>query len=541
MTQARLFLIILALAVICGAALRIVGTAGKKTIDPDEGISYMVATGHLGEYFAVDKQPPYGAWVEASEWKKFLQVESGFCLKQIGSDLANHDIHPPLYFWLLHLWSLILGIHLWTGPSLNILISVMAILLLYRLANLILKDRVEAALVAFVWALSPAVMGVSYHARPYDLLALFTIFLTLQTVRLADTSTFPRAKEYIYIAILAAAGMLTHYHFVVVISGCGIFMVFKLIRVKRQRLFIALSSIVAGLVIFYLAHPHFLQSIQYQMAENQPFQFSGILPRLKAVIAAFGTFFWQGMPAIYIIPPSIVFRYIYPFVLIFIILILSILYIKSGSDNQITSHIPNQNDHYAIYFLLWTGGIIVLGYMFFLSPAHALGPKYLSIVWPFFAFVPVLIIRIFGRFKASLRIILIISMLFFGSLDMFYMNYPDNRRPEPVSWLKESDTILIDNVARGVLPGIIWHIPDDKLIFAADQGYLLKNSHEWKSRLTENGLYLSILLYGNSSQKQREILDVIQQNYEVVSSSGGFWGYGSMFRLKNKITLSATG
>ncbi|UCC79890.1 MAG: glycosyltransferase family 39 protein [Candidatus Zixiibacteriota bacterium] len=534
MSQTRLSLIILALAVIFGTALRMAGTAGKKTIDPDEGISYMVATGHLGEYFGVDGQPPYGAWVEAEQWKRFLQVESRFCFKQIGYDLANYDIHPPLYFWLLHLWSLIFGIHLWTGPSLNILISVMAILLLYRLANLILKDRVEAALAAFVWALGSAVMGVSCHARPYDLLALCTILLTLQTIRITDASATAKSKDFIYMAITSAAGAMTHYHFAIIILGCSLFMAYKLIKVKRQRLFTALSSIVAGLVIFYLMHPHFLLSVRYQMAENQPFQFSGILPRLKAVITAFGTFFWQGMPAIYIISPSIVFRYIYPSILIILILFLSILYIKSRSDYQIRQDATDRAGNYVLYFLFWTSGIIVLGYMFFLSPAHALGPKYLSIVWPFFAFVPVLIIRVFGRFKSILMMVLIVSQIFFGGLDMFYMNYPDNKRPEPVSWLKESDTILIDNVARGVLPGIIWHVPDDKLVFAADQNYLIENSAEWKSRLTDNSLYLSILLYGNTSQRQREILDVIKQDYEVVSSSGGFWGYGSMFRLEGK-------
>ncbi|UCE66072.1 MAG: glycosyltransferase family 39 protein [Candidatus Zixiibacteriota bacterium] len=534
MSQARLSTIILALAVICGTGLRIAGTAGKKTIDPDEGISYMVATGHLGEYFEVDEQPPYGTWVEASEWKRFLQVESRFCFKRIGSDLARYDIHPPLYFWLLHLWSLIFGIHLWTGPSLNILISVVAILLLYRLANLILKDRIEAALAAFVWALSPAVMGITCHARPYDLLALCTILLVLQTIRCADTSKVFRLRQFIYMAISSAAGALTHYHFAIVILGCGLFMAYKLIRVKRRQLFIALLSMAAGLVIFYLMHPHFLLSIQYQMAENQPFQFSEIIPRFKVMLAAFGTFFWQGMPAIYLFPPSIIFNYIYPLLLILVIFFLSVLYIKSRSNNHRLPHESDRTGYYVLYFFLWTAGIIILSYIFFLSPAHAMGPKYLSVAWPFFAFVPVLLIRIFGRFKTSLMVILILTQIFFGSLDMFYMNYPDNKRPEPVFWLKDSEILLVDNVARGVLPGIVWHVPDDKLIFAADQGYLLENIDEWKSGLMENGLYLSILLYGNTLRRQREIQDIIKQNFEVVSSSGGFWGYGSMFRLEGK-------
>ena len=149
-----------------------------------------------------------------------------------------------------------------------------------------------------------------------------------------------------------------------------------------------------------------------------------------------------------------------------------------------------------------------------------------------------MIIRRFGRFKMSMVIILILSQLIFGTLDMFYMNYPDNKRPKPISWLKNSKNILVDNVARGILPGIVWHLPDDKLIFAADQDYLLENSDEWDSMLGNNSLYISVLLYGNTSQNQQRILETIERKYDIRQSFGGFWGYGTMFRLESGTTDS---
>ena len=38
----------------------------------------------------------------------------------IGDDLARYDNHPPLYFWLLHVWIALFGLNLHSGVLLNI-------------------------------------------------------------------------------------------------------------------------------------------------------------------------------------------------------------------------------------------------------------------------------------------------------------------------------------------------------------------------------------------------------------------------------------
>src|SRR5574342_1093609 len=121
MPHSKLALAILTLTVLAAAVLRLSGISVKKTFSKDEGFSYVCATGHATEYIhATEGHAPFGEWVPAAAWKKFLQIDQRFCFKKIGLDLANTDIHPPLYFWLLHVWALPLGINLWTGPSLNI-------------------------------------------------------------------------------------------------------------------------------------------------------------------------------------------------------------------------------------------------------------------------------------------------------------------------------------------------------------------------------------------------------------------------------------
>ncbi len=535
MSQTRLVILILVLGMIFSTALRIVATAGKKTLDHDEGISYLSATGHQGDYSRIDKHRPFGTWVEASEWKKFIRIEKLFCFRQIGSDLAHHDIHPPLYFWLLHVWSILFGIHLWTGPSLNILISIISIPLLYFLANRILKNSIEASVVTFVWALSPTVMLISCQARQYDLLAFWTILLVFQIIRCADTARNFQSREFVFLSISTAAGALTHYNFSIIILGCSLLLVVKLVKINKRRLTAGLVSMASGLILFFLIHPHFINSIKIQAAQAQAFRYAEIIPRLKAIVLTFGTFFWHGMPFIYKYSPSIMYRYVYPLLMISLLVGLSVIYFKKRPDMADHFRKTDFTGYYVLYFFLWIAGVIVISYISFFSPLHAMGPRYLVMAWPFFAFLPVLIIRFFGRFKVILFISLCFLQTLFGSMDMLYLNSPESKKLDQIALLESSDMVLVDNVRRGVLPGIFWHIPDDKLMFAADQHHLLDHSEIWQTKLGPKSAYVSVLLYGNSMQQQQEILDLIRQDHRTIPVSGGIWGLGNMFKIEEII------
>ena len=118
---------------------------------------------------------------------------------------------------------------------------------------------------------------------------------------------------------------------------------------------------------------------------------------------------------------------------------------------------------------------------------------------------------------------------------MLYLNSPEGKKLDQIALLGNSDMVLVDNVKRGILPGIFWHIPDDKLMFAADQRHLLDHPESWQTRLGPNSAYVSILLYGNSMPQQQQILDLIRQNHRTIPIFGGVWGLGNVFRIDKKI------
>ena len=150
MSRRRLALLLLACALVGSTGLRVAGAADKQGFTHDESISVLAAACHQGDYTRLTSagEPPFGRWVPASDWKALMRPDRALCLGEIGRDLAREDIHPPLYFWLLHAWTLAFGVGLWTGVSLNIVLAALTGLALFGLARRILGDPLQAAAVA---------------------------------------------------------------------------------------------------------------------------------------------------------------------------------------------------------------------------------------------------------------------------------------------------------------------------------------------------------------------------------------------------------
>jgi len=215
MKHSRSVYLILAFALIAGGGLRMAGIMGKKTIGVDEGISLLTATGHEKSYHntITKKTPPYGMPAPASDWKQFIRPDKVFCFKEISDALADYDVHPPLYFWSLHIWFLTFGTSITSGTILNLLFFLLSIFALFYLARGCLKNPLEASLVALCWAISPAVIHVSWLVRSYGLLTLCVILLVRLTYILSDHEDGHRPRDYIYLMLITAAGLLAHYSF----------------------------------------------------------------------------------------------------------------------------------------------------------------------------------------------------------------------------------------------------------------------------------------------------------------------------------------
>ncbi len=136
---------------------------------------------------------------------------------------AAHDIHPPLYYWLLHFWVRLWGVSELALRSLSALLGVGAVALVFLIGEALFGVQV-GLLAALLAALSPFQVYYSQETRMYMLLAAVACLGTYALVRYleaeashhgAGTERGPSAvNRFAAVYTLAVAmGLYTHYSF----------------------------------------------------------------------------------------------------------------------------------------------------------------------------------------------------------------------------------------------------------------------------------------------------------------------------------------
>ncbi len=152
----------------------------------------------------------------------------GRSFAQIGRDAAA-DIHPPGYYWLLKLWSMVWGSNAWGMRSFSAITGVLLVYVIYRLGRC-LEDAVApmakttqlALLAALLAAINPFQIYYSQEARMYQLLALESagLFWALYAMlRKPQGLALPAAFAYLFFGI---AGLWTHYSFPIILAAAGL-------------------------------------------------------------------------------------------------------------------------------------------------------------------------------------------------------------------------------------------------------------------------------------------------------------------------------
>ena len=154
------------------------------------------------------------------------------------------DIHPPLYYWLLHAWIGLFGTNEVAVRSLSVVVSVLAVAVTFALARRLFGT--PAALVSsFLMAISPFQVHYAQETRMYALLGLLAVTTVLATAELVvgqptarqESATLPpfpgnrlafgevslRNWGFAVLYVAAATlGLYTHYALGVVLAATGI-------------------------------------------------------------------------------------------------------------------------------------------------------------------------------------------------------------------------------------------------------------------------------------------------------------------------------
>jgi len=130
-------------------------------------------------------------------------------------DIARYtatDVHPPLYYWLLKLWTMVFGNTELAFRSMSVFFGVIAIIFGYLLVKRLFNSKIARVSLLFM-ILAPMVVRYSQEARMYTLTVAIAVIATyVLTIAMSSTRRLP----WVIYGILISLGMWTHYFTAVV-------------------------------------------------------------------------------------------------------------------------------------------------------------------------------------------------------------------------------------------------------------------------------------------------------------------------------------
>lgn len=118
------------------------------------------------------------------------------------------DVHPPLYYWLLKVWTSVFGMSELGVRSMSLVFAIVAIIGVFVLVRRLFNSPSVALLASLAMALSPMIVRFAHEARMYTVVLAIVIWATYLLLRAMESG---QKRWWVGYAVLVAAGMFTHY------------------------------------------------------------------------------------------------------------------------------------------------------------------------------------------------------------------------------------------------------------------------------------------------------------------------------------------
>ncbi len=275
--------IVLVLAFVVLGMFWLLSARKKEDMHCDEYFSYMGANSEFEEEgypFNNLKNFENGQWVTPDYFNDLYAVTSDELL-DYGTAWNNQkqDVHPPLYYLLLHLiTSVRLGrFSMMAGALLNIICMLAALIFLYKIFVILSEDQSMSAIAVLAYGTCPGVVSTIVFLRMYSLLTLFTVigfylFVAYENKKIKDKAFLAG------VFLINILGMLTQYYFLFI--AVGLFLTFVLRSVyliyRRRRKVSLLSAFVVtnilSAVLYLFFWPDCIQHILFGYRGEETFQ-----------------------------------------------------------------------------------------------------------------------------------------------------------------------------------------------------------------------------------------------------------------------------
>ena len=267
------------LGIICLWALGLQIWCGsqKAGYHGDEGYTYLLSSLGLADFRRLDG-PPRPLTFSGQWARQVVDLQPArYGDYRTISVMTGDDIHPPLYYLLMHEVMHATGSkqNLWQGLGLNIACNLLTLPLLFLIARRLFPDQPLPPLLApLLWSSSLVCLDLTLFSRMYNVTILFCCFslwLCLEQLTRDKISL----KLTVGWTLTVLAGSLTHYYFLVWICLLLPLAVFLLGRRRIKLSVIWVGSTLLALVmaaqIFPPALKHLTRS-HYSQGASSKFQ-----------------------------------------------------------------------------------------------------------------------------------------------------------------------------------------------------------------------------------------------------------------------------
>jgi len=210
------------------------------------------------------------------------------------------DVHPPLYYFMLHYWMTQFGNSEFSIRLLSVVFSFLGIAIIYKLGCLMFNKEV-GMLSSLILAVSAFHILYAQEARMYSLAALLAAFSIYFLIRLLRKGSLKVSIAYILFSSLL---MYTHVYslFIIAVHNIYVFTLYLLSHKSNKPDLRKWFLVQIGLAALYLPWAYVLVLQIKNVLENiASFQLSYLdAPSLIAIVRSFGSFSGSSIPSLLI-------------------------------------------------------------------------------------------------------------------------------------------------------------------------------------------------------------------------------------------------
>ncbi len=261
--KALKYLIIIILILI---GIRVYFGYQKEDFFMDETFSYTLMNMKEGAGMIQTAPEFNNIWISGEKMKNMLVVSKDEVLRyDIVYYNQTQDVHPPLYYFLLHTASALSfgNFTKWTGIILNILIFIGISFALYVIGKKVFKSTIWAIVLVAIYGVSAGAIFSTIFIRMYELLILFVLLYLIKVIDILKKNIIDKEditkKDMLELVTIFVLGMLTHYHFIIISVLISlvlfIIMLFKKVKISRICTYVGIN--ILGLLIYSAIYPSF--------------------------------------------------------------------------------------------------------------------------------------------------------------------------------------------------------------------------------------------------------------------------------------------